>query len=343
MKIKLLLLLLFGGSLWAQNDCRIALENAQNSFYNGRFQETLELLHSCNQSNTDKALKLQVLELEARAQLMLGSESKSEELMTQILNLDPYYSANETRSANLKPIYDRFQLYSPWQFDAYAGPSFSNYRVLAWRSIAGDAMESYYSNGLAWQSGLGISRSIAWGFNVKVGLEYQYFSFSRSEIQNGYMIQSSEEQYHFAQFPLGLSYQYFYKNFGLELEASMVGMSLQNAMGDIRIDPLPSDEPQAFPGSPDELLNYDLNGQRREFGWAYRYGLAIKYYYRSLGFRIGVAQQIALYNQVQVENRYADPQLSGDLNYVSDDFAIDQLMLQFGLTYRILKPYKTKD
>lgn len=344
MKTKLLLLVLALPCFsWAQTACQANLENAQNAFYNGRFEEVIVLLKDCRDAASDKELKVQILELYARAELMRGNGASVEKSVAEILRIDPYYKAYASKSANLAPVFNNYSIRSPWQFDAYAGPSQSNYRILAWRSIASSVQEAYYEDGLSWFSGFSLSRRIAWGFYATAGVEYQRFAFQREELQNDYLIQSSKERYQFWQYPLGLAFKLPYRNFELGIEGAAVAVNLNEAWADIRLDPMPSDEPQAFPGSPDEITNYDLLGQRRSFGWSYRYGISVAYFYRAMGIRVGLAQQISPYNQVNPDQRYENPELNQDLNYVSDDFAIDQIMFRFGLSYRILKPYKNQN
>ena len=123
----LLIIMLIGsatGLVWAQ-DCEQNLADSKREYFNGRFQEVLDLLTDCKDNFQRKDEKKESLELLCNSNLVLDNHEAADQYMEELLQLDPLYQPRNTDLVEFRELYDSYEIQTKF-----------NYMIMLYHTIA---------------------------------------------------------------------------------------------------------------------------------------------------------------------------------------------------------------
>jgi len=334
------LLILFSLQLSAQ-DCRQKLEEAQLAYFNGRFQACLDLLRPCLDNLPNRDDQILAWELIAKSNIMLQDDRAAESAMAGILNVNPFYQARADISVSLIELYDRFKLIRQWQFGlntAYLSPRYEVLKFWSYSAIVDDG--SPYQAEPSFQLQGWMNYHLYQGLQINLGLAFQNIEFYRSELQQEYLLQSSQERYQFYSPSVGLEYLIPWHNWTFVANGGYQWQILQKARADIALDPQAGEFPAAFPGYSELAGDQDLLFQRTSILPNVYYGLGLRYGKGAHQIEIAYRFHQGWKNMIVEDQRYTKSAFLNPLSYVPDDYTMSFGSWQLGYVYTILKAYR---
>lgn len=318
--------------------CLQNLEEAQIAYFNGRFSACIELLESCAPELKEKADRVKAYELLAKSFEMIKSRDKALIAMQNLLQEDPFYRTRPSLSISLEELRAQFKLQKQWHFGLEASYLQNNLEALKYWSFSGDAAQQTVSASPGLQFGLWSSYQLWRGLRLQAGVYYQWLETESSELQQGYLLQSSSETYQFWKPSFGLEYEQDLKRLSLFLGAGASLQFLQSAQGDLRFDPQESDFPTAFPGFPEKIENADLSFQRQKMlpSLYLEFGIRVPFGYNQvqLSYRYSLGQR----NMVLHDERYSKEVFYQNLGYIPDDYILHTGSISISFVRSIIRP-----
>jgi len=340
--------------LISAQDCSKNLRDAQRCYEQGQPEKAIVLLDSCKHK-FGRSEKAQALELLTTLYL-LEENPKADEVFELLLKFDPEYDVR--RSQELVYLYNDFRTQPIFYLEFNAGASFSFVKTGQSFGVDNERFRNkQYDKVLTYQGGINISTSI-FHRNVRIGtgINYQGTSYTLTQSAktfsddlidpNSFYAQSDifelnfeEAQFQFS-IPVFLSLNfdsweqnnynkrklvpYFYVGSSLLIEESieMQSISRNNRVGSLEKG----------------LANNDIKKLRNNINYELFVGAGIKLKVKRNYFTVNVRFSSWLRNVVDLENRYANQELTYRYGHVDDDFSFNKLGFYVGYEKNIYSP-----
>lgn len=338
MKTRLFILLLIIWKFSSAQNCIQNFNEGQKLYANGLFQSTLETLSPCLGNYPSEQLEIRALELMAKSATMLGQKEKALTFIEEIYRLQPFYTDELGLNAEYTAFLNTFRPQTSWRFSLSAGFTEPDILITEYYSFAGTNVEpESYNSSLSFTANGKASYHLGKNVFASLGLQYFQTHFSRSEIILDYQRASSTENYQWLAVPLSVEYVLGHSKWQPYLNLGWAPSLLLAAEGDLSITPLPPDRPSGFIGVPVEE-KVDLRFQRQHWQQNILAGAGIRYQWSQFSVNLSFQYWLGMDNLVDESQRYTREDLIRELAYIPDDFWLNQIMLQIGVSYSILEP-----
>lgn len=328
-KVYLLALLLFLGfqRAKAQTDsCIVNLKNASTSYDGGEYDAAIRLLKSSlDKCNLDKQEKIEAYKLLILSYLKVDNLEEADKAAGQIMKIDPYYKPDKFKDdPRLSGLFEKYKPAPVFRMGISGGIN-TSYAT---------AVNTYYITHPDETQGVGEYNSKS-GFQLGLSAEYCLyrdlwmelgFGFRQSNYQhilndvNGATIDYSEQLSYF-DLPVSLKY-YFLKG---ALKPYLEGGANLSFLSEA-ISTTKRDEEQ-------DLI--DRTAMRNDFMGGWFGGAGAVYSIKGLNIFAG-ARYIYYSEYVNKEGtRNDDPVNTFKYNYIDDDFRLDYLEINAGVSYNL--------
>ena len=341
--ITIIFCLLMPALLIAQ-DCKQKFEEANNAYFNGKFELVDELIHECLNVDLDKSSRLALLHLAIRNSLMLSNTTKADEYMKSLLELDPYFIPGDFDPILFRKIFESYEIEPVLSYGGTLGMNIPNIVILRSQSYSSETNEP--SNYQTFSTPLiGIT---AWWkqfgkLYISAGLLYQSTKFYQEEIILGYQLVSSSEQINYLNIPIQIRTQTTKRKLNPYLSAGVSCHYLLAANADINHFSIDTDFALPYPGLPESTVNYNMNKLREKLTLNYIASLGIiTEPAPGYSLEFGLNYEYGLKNITNADMRLSDKNLLTRYAYVSDDFTANNLSFTMSIRKDIDKPMKRK-
>jgi len=113
--------------------CSQNLEDAKPAYYNGQWREVVSKLDGCLTS-LSKPEQIEAYKLLVDTQLVFGESDEADKFMKQFLQINPYYEVRESDLAELKELYNSFQIKTRYGLGVSVGVLQPDYVIMRYQS-----------------------------------------------------------------------------------------------------------------------------------------------------------------------------------------------------------------
>ena len=332
-----LILIAFGLSVKAQNNCTVKLDSAKELFSSGQIEEIPSLLDSCLLNGFSKDEQIQAHLLLIQVYLFDSNRDKAEEVMTRFLHLFPNYKVQPNDPAELVELYKSFMVQPTWGLGITSSVNMSQVSVLQHFSTENlNSLSSKYDqNGVGFAAGLHLNKYFRGNLWLSADILYSTSNFKRTDqLGGGNEELSYSEKTGWFSVPLYLNYcigkgrlaPYLFAGgeFGyLFVDKTYILRQnlINNAISDV-------------------VQKSTDNRKNRESinSWAIG-GVGLRYRALSGYFDFALGYKYCLMPFVKKGNRYSNNDALYNYQYIDDDFKINRISCSIGYTKLF---YKTK-
>jgi hypothetical protein len=333
--------------LFSQSDCQDDMDKANKLFDDGKFREaekvTKSILETCSLNKTQEN---EMLKLIASIYFEMDELELAEEYVAQFVKKNPYYvSSKRTDPFLFRNAVDKVKSFPRFSIGIKAGlPSglVSTEKVFPIFDSA-NYFDDYAIRPII-QGGIEFSLNISSHFSVNLGSGLRFQELRHQLAQYNQIFFHYKEQNISSNFPISLGYT-------LPLGRAFDVKTYLGGEVELFVQSKYSYDYTSIENISEELTAYLKNKRnnvliRSEDRAKFRYaGLGgIKLSYRIERFSIFAdaryIRELVLYNKPK--NRYTDPELYLDNNYVMDDIKLENLDFSLGLMYNFSYKVKSK-
>jgi hypothetical protein len=333
--------------LYAQDQCAITLNEAEDQYEQGRLYEVPDLLKSCLENGFSQEEKIRAYRLLTLSYLFLDYYAQADSAYLNLLKLSPEYETNEEldpmeiinhhQKFTTRPIY--------YLTIGKLGINFSTANVLLDYSISQSANnDAKYSTVLGFHAGFGGEMVVYENLHVSGEFFLSRNSIRLSDSHWDFYKTNLDINHTAIELPIMLKYNITAKNvlpfvsagispsFLVESNIRNVEGVYTNADGEFALQTLPEINSAKFK----KTFNYSLL-----FGGGINYKIGLNYLVFEARYAVGML------NVSDVKNRWReDFEEARDLKfhsaYVSDDFKFNSFSFLIGFVKPIYKPRKIR-
>lgn len=323
-------------SLWAQSTCSQNLLAAQRKYDQGLLSEVDALLSSCIQEGFSKAERLQAYRLLILSNLFLDESEKAEELMFNLLKLEPNYKANVlVDPSEYLQLYNSYRAVPVFAVGLRGGVNSTSVRILNRYNFGNtDQAAETYSNIPSLSFGISTYTTVYKRLLLTVDFLYASRSYALNDPFLDFVL-LYEEILNTLEIPIGLSYVLRKGNYKPYVSVGIAPAFLlaANATADrsrdngtkeatgpaLEIDEIRKDW---------NISGYAAAGLRKKFGRSEVFAEAR--YYR--GFT----------NIPVIDKRYSNVELVYRYGHIDNDFTLNNLMISAGFIQNFYHVKKVK-
>lgn len=338
-----LLCLLLALPTAAQVNCSENLSKAEQYYREGLLEKIPALLSNCLKNDGIlKEDRTRAYTLLLKSYLYSEQYAKADELTVNFLKFNPDYQVREEDPPELSKQLGGYRRFPTWSAGIFIGP---NYSILQTQELygvynTGSEPVNISTPGIGFQGGLKGSRLI---------YEYLRFDFEPSYVSRSYNFATDtnpanllygysrilyQETQGYFELPLTLTYTFLDKRrFQFYGRAGTSLAFLLNASSTLERINVETNSVASGPPVP-------MDNLRRTFNYWLLGGGGITLKLKKGYAFMDVSYKHGLRNNVNVNNRYSDPELIYKYHYVDNDFKLHNLNLSFGYMRSFFNPIK---
>jgi hypothetical protein len=320
-------------NMYAQSNCTNTLKEAELKYENGLIEEIPPMLESCMKRGFTKEEKIRSYKLIIKSYLFNQDlESASNVMLDFLKDYPEYIPERTTDGADFIKLYEKFETLPFISIGAYAGLNFSNISVIQSYSLNDEDDQSYEYGVPGFHVGLQFSRPLHKYIDVSLGVALERFTFEYDSEAFGFSKTSLIERQSRLSIPAIGTFVYQLGNWHPFIN---LGLSTSFLLND-----------QATPkrvytdNSSDDITGTDIDllpyRNKVDLSLISQIGVRYKVPEGYLFFKMGY--QLGLLNQVNVDARYDNSELTYIYYYIDDDFRLNNLSFSFGYAYMFYKP-----
>lgn len=349
----LLVFLTSAMSAFAQDQCAISLNEAEDKYDQGRLYEIPELIQSCiNEGFTDEE-KIRAYRLLTLTYLFLNYQGKAEESYLKLLKLSPEYQSNdELDPMEIINMHNKYTT-KPIFYLTFGkiGVNFSHANVLLDYSISQSHNNSdKYSSIPGFQFGIGAEMVIYQNLHLSGELFISRKSLHLTDTHWDFYSTNMDIVHTELEVPILLKYNFFKGKVNPFVSGGvspgfLVGSTIQNIEGIYRQKGEDGGADVVFPvQSRPKIGTHEM---KNRFNYSILFGGGINYKI-GLNYLVFEARySVGMLNVTDVNNRWREDFTAGrDLKFppgqVDDDFKINNLSFFIGYVRPLYKPRKIK-
>ena len=336
----ILIILTFGSVNLMAQSCLDNLEDASRAYYNGRFDEVISLL-DCDLTTVEPQSRTDVLELLIKSNLLLNNDEKADQYMFDLLSGNPLYTPRSSDILLFQELFRSYELRNPWNFGVVAGINLPQFEIMRYQSIGSVTQEpESYTARVGLGLGLRGERAVMKNLYLNLGLLYQNFGYSYSEIILEYQQLDVQETFHTLDLPLSLRYELPLGSFKPFINAGASAQYILKSRLELDLRTIPTEVPVPYAGIPQKTNNYNATSQRKNIVFNYILGGGLRKSIGTIQLELAMSYQFGLNNLINSEARLSDPTLINTYAYIPDDLKLNNFMLTVGVYKSILTPKK---
>lgn len=321
-------------------DCNKSFQDANQAYYNGNFEQALQLLKSCEELK-DKDQE-HILLLLVNASLMSAQKENAAIHMERLLTLNPSFQSKPYYSLEFQKLFSSFSLTTTGSIGLATGISIPQIEPLRNQSYAAITSEQNEYNTFV-NASYGISGTYRlWKFAfLSSGLYFQQNTFEQSETILNYQQIRSKEVLSYFRIPVQLELQPFQGTIRPFLAFGPSFQSIVTSKVDLDRFPIPTEIPIPFSGIPFSTEGYNVSDQRKSFliNWSFSTGAYVNKGTYLFGLRLSYDR--GLRNIVDEANRYTNSELLDVFAYVPDDLIVNNFSILLSAQKTFTIPTKT--
>jgi hypothetical protein len=333
-----LILVAFGYTLMAQENCTAKLDSAKELFNAGQIEEIPALLDSCLRQGFTKDEKIQAYLLLIQAYIFDSDRDKAEKVMNQFLKEFPDYKVQPSDPAEFVELFKAFQIKPTWGIGVTSSANLS--QVVVSQHFSTENLNSlnskYYPDGVGFDAGAHINRYFRKNFWVSLDIQYSMENFKRKDMLGG-----NNEELNYTE-KTGWFSAPIYLNLSIGRRRLSPYIYAGGEFGYLYVDKtyiirrnlINTSIPNVVQKSTNNLKNREPYNVWALGGAGLQYKALGGYFHFSLGYKY------CLMPFVKNGNRYADNNLLYYYQYIDDDFRVNQFYCSLGFTkifYKIKK------
>lgn len=338
--ITLLLLVTISISpLFAQDDCLVTLKKVQKDYEEGIIEKIPETLAKCLNSGLGGEDKVTAYKLLINVYLFDDRLDKAEETMEKLLVFEPEIKPNEAvDSKEFITLFESYRTIPLYSIGLTAGINYSSITIdKEFGTYNTDLYDGEYSApDFGFQVGLNANYLIF--KNVYANLE-AFFSnkkFSYKTELNKFSTLEFNESESTIQVPLTIAYHIgkksikptfklgSYINYNLSSKSEFIRSYTENTQSNIT-GPL-----------------IDVSSMRTDLNYGLIGALGVKYKVKEAYWFLDASYTYTLTSSVKPNERYSNPELLYDYQYIDDNFSINNIFISIGYSRLFYKPKKLK-
>jgi hypothetical protein len=321
--------------------CLENLNDASRAYYNGSFQAVIDLLSNCDYSAIEQNSRTEILELLIKAHLLRDNERSADSLMNSLLLVNPLYQPMVTDILIYRELYDSYTMINRFNFGFTAGFNIPNFKIIKYQSISSVTREPLnYTSQPGLHLGLNGEIIAIQNLYFNLGITYENFGYTYSEIILEYQQLDVGEQMNILRLPISLRYELPIGKFKPFVRVGIANHFLINSNLDLDLRAIPTDVLVPYAGIPYKTNGYDVSFQRKSFTLNYLLGFGLRRTIGTYQVELAVNYELGGQNLINTEERYNDENLLNTYFYVPDDIRLSNVRISFGIYKGIFKPKK---
>lgn len=328
----------------AAQSCTQKLNRAEDLYDAGRLLEIESLISGCFDQFTEGET-IRARKLLTKVAIFTDNEPKAEEELVNLLHADPVHLLQPEDPNEMQVLMDKFRTWPVYRIEVYGGGNLSTpTKAQSFSVFTSDASEKDYGDqfDLGAQIGVRVTkhlRNFVTGLEVGAGFEFRSSSYSvKTAVPDVSYETSLRNTQSMVRMPVFARYNVNYDIRGKFTPYVYAGFS---------VDYLLSAKYADASRSGGTSFNLSDASDLKSFGQVNDLGVSL---IGGAGFKLGLKKgnfiflegrfdkSMFLYNVP--EERYANQQLHGDLQFVEDDIYLDMISVQVGMVLSIFKPEK---
>ncbi|MFH2095725.1 MAG: outer membrane beta-barrel protein [Bacteroidota bacterium] len=342
MKLKYCIILVFiialsHGILPAQEDCSITLKQAENLYDAGNIEEIPGMLDMCLRSGLNKDERLRAYRLMILAYLFEDKKELAEDYMLKLLKQEPEYKVNESiEPAEFVYLFNSYRTLPVYSIGLITGINTTSIRVKGLYGVH-DVVSSEYdynSAGFGYQFGVKLNRYIASGLELNLELMLVQNNYEYVDTIFDFAFVSFDERQTRMDLPISATYEFGKNKIKPYIKAGATGSYMVSSYS-TAVRTYTDNSHKDITGSDINLLEY-----RNNMNLSGLVGIGAKYKIRKGYFFLEARYNYGLFNQVNQDTRYTNPELIYKYFYIDNDFTLNNIFISVGYMYSIYKPKK---
>jgi hypothetical protein len=330
-------------SLAQDQSCSFVLKEAQKQYALGLVEKIPDLISGCLDQGFSRQERQDAYKLLILCYLSDNEQEKADSAMLAFLRRYPEYSLLSTDAREFSYLFQSYRTLPLLSIGLTGGFNTPSFLVTESNSIndLNNSKRSYERKSFGFQAGLKINTYLSQDFELEFDLllaqtNFQttdQFSFGTFETQKTVATETQNK----IQLPVSLQYALFPLNKSLiYLRGGFVpSVTISTLLDPTRIYNNSSHNPV-------EGSSVDIQKMRNQYGLGILVGAGYKFRIPH-GYIFGEIQyQQGISNQLNRSGLYSFPELRDRFYYLSDNFKLNELVLNFGYSYSFYKPTKKK-
>jgi hypothetical protein len=311
----------------AQTDsCIIKLKSANTGYDQGDYDGTIKLLKpalaECDLSKEDK---IQANKLLIMSYLKVDNLEEADKTAGEIMKIDPYYKPDKFKDdPKLSALFEKYKPTPMFRMGIYGGINMSSIDVVQSYSIVHDddaeGLDSYNEE-MGFQLGAFAEYRAFKSLWLELGFMYRQSKYEHilDSVENSTVTYSEKLSYF--DVPLSLKYYFLDGTISPYIEAGATFSFLTDALSTTSRE------------GEEDLVN--RTDYRNDFGVGYFGGAGVVYKMKAMQLFADVRYSYYPDNVNEEGTRYSDPVNVFKYYYIDDDFRMDNLQINVGVSYTL--------
>jgi len=338
------LFFLIAGYAFSQS-CTQRLNQAEDRYDQGRLLEIESLISACLENGSfTEGEAIRARKLLTKVAIFTDNEPKAEEELVNLLNIDPIHQLQQEDPSEMQVLMNKFRTWPVYRLEFYVSGNYSlPSQAQTFSVFPNETDNKVYTSNLGFGGGARITkhlRDIVYGVEVGGGFEYRTSSYTVTSTPGNQVFETTITNNQ-AMFRLPLFARY---NFNPAVNANFAPYVFVGGSLDFTMSAQYSEGNRS--GGTSFNIESDASdliklGQVSKTNISLIMGAGAKLAAGKGNFFFAEARfdkSLLLYNVP--EERYSNPQVFGDLQFVEDDTYLDLLSVNFGYVWSIFKPEK---
>ena len=314
-------------------DCAQVLSSAQQLYSEGKLLQIEPLIKDCLKSGFTQQEKEKAYRLLTLAFLFTEQKKKAEDTFVKLIRMAPDFVVDkENDPMLLQRLYEQYRTSPVVSFMLTIGPNRTSVNRMAAHGTT-ESEGSYVAN-TQFQVGIGSHLYLGKQLSLQLQVLSTDYSFNYKNTLLGYSDLQYQEQQRWVSLPLSIAYHFGQRK---AVPYIFVGGQYQRLLSSEA-----NVSRQQDIGRDIEDNNLDVSEQRHTQQIGLRGGIGLHYRLKRFGLMVQASYTQGLFNQAKVDRRYSNSRLLYGYGYVDDDFKLQHLAFEVGLTYSIYNPKKLK-
>ncbi len=324
-----------------QLTCVETLNQARQSFADGRLYGIPALLKSCLDNGFNKTERIQAYWILTRTYLFIDDPISAEESYLKLLRLDPEFEVDE-ESDPIEMAYLSKKFTTTPIFVLFGKVGFNSTRPEVIQNFGADntifSNESYTGE-FSYQVGFGVEMNISnhWSLAMETDLVGRRYTYQNTIFQ--FDDQTFQENQLNLEVPIYVRYRMQYGKVFPFVYAGYTQHFLLNAEAEISLIDRASNN-ESLSEFPVTGPSEDLNDLRRSTNRSIIFGLGARYRLKYDYIFVDLRYQVGLTNIIDIDNQYANDRLLYTYGYVDDDKRLNTVSFSVGYVKPLYKPRK---
>ena len=311
----------------AQTDsCIIKLKNANTGYDQGDYDGTIKLLRSSlSECKLDKNEKIQANKLLIMSYLKVDNLEEADKTAAEIMRIDPNYKPDKFKDdPKLSALFEKYKPAPIFKIGFSGGANMSKVDQVQSYSIVHDDNAvglDHYNNKPGWQLGVNAEYRTYKNLWVELGFRFRETTYEHilDSVENTTINYSEKLSY--IDLPLSAKYYIIDNTISPFVEAGVNFSFLTGALSTTSRDDL------------SDLVN--RKNFRNSFAFGYFGGAGAIYKLKSIQLCVNVRYNYYPENVNKEGTRYSDPVNVFKYYYIDDDFRVDNLQFNVGVSYTL--------